>query len=145
MKRTNNITWGLFNHRLRYFWKNFRDISIFFKRIVFVLRHGYSNQARWETFAWFIDVMREILTEYRNNRCGTPMYIENYWDIEDGDEKNIVAYNAMLDEMLECLDKMDEANIIYKDMSYIEAYNLQLKAKDRFFELFSNNFYAFWD
>ena len=67
-KKTNNISYRLFhNHSI---WRNIKDIPTFFKRLYFLLRHGYSPMAQWETFEWFIDVMTEIMLNYRNNRFG---------------------------------------------------------------------------
>lgn len=63
MKRTNNLSWGLFNFRGRYFLRNIKDIPIFIKRIFFTLKHGYAPQAQWETYVWFIDTMREMASE----------------------------------------------------------------------------------
>lgn len=140
----NNLKCGLFCACRHYI----KDLKIFIKRIFFTLRHGYSPVAKWETFKWFIDVMKEILHKYRYNRCGTQIVIDNYWD-EDGnccrDEENEKAYDTILDEMLDCLDRMDESNYIYEDMDYMSAYNLQCQAKDNFFRLFSKYFYGFWD
>ena len=108
----NKLSFGLFMFHGKSWWRNLKDIPIFIKRIFFVLKHGYSPVAQWETFQWFIDVMREILTNYRHFRSGTP-------DIIDSGTKNenIEAYNAILDRMIDLLDKMDESNPIYNNMS----------------------------
>jgi hypothetical protein len=56
--------------------------------------------------------------------------------------------------MIECLELMDEDNAqqhlgIADDDHSIESYNrvwnLMLEKKNRFFELFSEYFYSFWD
>ena len=148
-KNVNSISWGLFNYKPARFWKNIIDIKYLFKRIWFVMKHGYVPQAKWETFAWFIDVMKEILCSYRYDRFGTGVVIDDYWN-EDGssnDEKNEAAYNAIIDEMIELLDKMDESNPIYfeGEIDFKANYEKQCAAKDRFFELFSRYFYTFWD
>ena len=121
-------------------WRNLKDIPIFIKRIFFVLKHGYSPVANWETFQWFIDVMREILTNYRHFRSGTP-------DIIDSGTKNenIEAYNAILDRMIDLLDKMDESNPIYDNMNWKEEDEARENAKNEFFKLFSEQFYGLWD
>ena len=136
----NKLSFGLFMFHGKSWWRNLKDIPIFIKRIFFVLKHGYSPVAQWETFQWFIDVMREILTNYRHFRSGTP-------DIIDSGTKNenIKAYNAILDRMIDLLDKMDESNPIYNNMSWKDADKKKEDAKNEFFKLFSEQFYGLWD
>lgn len=143
----NKITCDLFMYRGKYFWKNFRDIHIFFERIFFTLKHGYSPVAKWETFAWFIDVMKEILTNYRYNRCGDQILIDNYFN-NDGTEnrdENEEANNKLFDRMIELLNKMDERNEIYDDMDWEAKYRLMNNAKNDFFKLFNEHFFSLWD
>jgi len=146
MSDINKLTTGLFFHKGRYWYLNFKDIPILFKRIIFTLKHGYSPTAQWETFDWFIVIMREILTNYRNNRCGTSIVIPEFeWDNPDSEQNNIEAYNKILDEMINLLNQMDEHNPIYDDMPLKEADAAQEAAKDKFFKLFSEYFYTLWD
>lgn len=148
--KTNKLSCGLFMFHGTSWWRNLRDIPIFVERIFFVLKHGYSPVAQWDTFEWFIDVMREILTNYRYNRVGTSGVVE-YRDDDSWSDENEEAYNKILDEMIELLDKMEERYYLseniedLKKIDYTEMYNKQNKAKDRFFELFSKYFYTFWD
>ena len=146
MKNTNNITFGLFDYPKRFWYHNLKDIPIFIKRIFFALKHGYSPVAQWETFEWFIAVMREILIKYRDNRTGTPVVIPDY-NIDDliSENKNIEIYNNILNEMIELLDKMDECNSTYNGVSLEEMHSAMNAAKDKFFELFSKYFYTLWD
>lgn len=139
----NKLSWGLFMLRGKNWWRNLKDIPIFIQRIFFTLKHGYSPAVQWETFEWFIAVMREILINYRNNRMGTPVVIPDY-NIDDliSENKNIEIYNNILNEMIELLDKMDECNYLTYNNASLEAMNA---AKDRFFELFSKYFYTLWD
>ena len=74
----NKLSFGLFRFHGKNWWRNLKDISIFINRIFFTLKHGYSPVAKWETFEWFTDVMKEILTNYRNNRCGSPIIVDDY-------------------------------------------------------------------
>lgn len=148
--KTNKLSCGLFMFHGTSWWRNLRDIPIFVERIFFVLKHGYSPVAQWDTFEWFIDVMREILTNYRYNRVGTSGVVE-YRDDDSWSDENEEAYNKILDEMIEVLDKMEERYYLseniedLKKIDYTEMYNKQNEAKDRFFELFSKYFYTFWD
>ena len=143
---TNKLSWGLFMFHGKDWWRNLKDIPIFIKRIFFVLKHGYSPVAQWETFSWFIAVMREILVNYRDNRTGTPVVIPDY-NIDDliSENKNIEIYNNILNEMIELLDKMDECNSTYNGVSLEEMHSAMDSAKNKFFELFSKYFYTLWD
>ena len=143
---TNKLSWGLFMFHGKDWWRNLKDIPIFIKRIFFTLKHGYSPVAQWETFSWFIAVMREILVNYRDNRTGTPVVIPDY-NIDDliSENKNIEIYNNILNEMIKLLDKMDECNSTYNGVSLEEMHSAMDSAKNKFFELFSKYFYALWD
>ena len=143
---TNKLSFGLFMFHGKDWWRNLKDIPIFIKRIFFTLKHGYSPVAQWETFGWFIAVMREILVNYRDNRTGTPVVIPDY-NIDDliSENKNIEIYNNILNEMIELLDKMDECNSTYNGVSLEEMHSAMDSAKNKFFELFSKYFYTLWD
>ena len=142
----NKLSWGLFMFHGKDWWRNLKDIPIFIKRIFFTLKHGYSPVAQWETFGWFITVMREILVNCRDNRTGTPVVIPDY-NIDDliSENKNIEIYNNILNEMIELLDKMDECNSTYNGVSLEEMHSAMDSAKNKFFELFSKYFYTLWD
>ena len=142
----NKLSFGLFMFHGKDWWRNLKDIPIFIKRIFFTLKHGYSPVAQWETFEWFIVVMREILIDYRDNRTGTPVVIPDY-DTDDSisENKNIEIYNNILNEMITLLDQMDENNLAYNDVSLEEMHSAMDTAKNKFFELFSKYFYTLWD
>ena len=142
----NKLSFGLFMFHGKSWWRNLKDIPIFIKRIFFTLKHGYSPVAQWETFGWFITVMREILVNYRDNRTGTPVVIPDY-NIDDliSENKNIEIYNNILNEMITLLDKMDENNLAYNDVSLEEMHSAMDTAKNKYFELFSKYFYTLWD
>ena len=145
---TNKLSCGLFMFRGKNWWRNLRDIPIFIKRIFFTLKHGYSPVAQFETFEWFMDVMKEILTNYRYNRMGSPVVIDNFFDAKEENPNDVVneeAYNAILDRMIVLLDLMDEHNQLYNDMDWKEADKKKEDAKNEFFKLFSEQFYGLWD
>lgn len=142
----NKLSFGLFMFHGRSWWRNLKNIPIFIKRIFFTLKHGYSPVAQWETFYWFIVVMREILINYRDNRTGTPVVIPDYHtDDLISENKNIEIYNNILNEMIKLLDKMDECNSTYNGVSLEEMHSAMDSAKNKFFELFSKYFYTLWD
>ena len=140
----NKLSCGLFMFRGSQWWRNFKDIPIFVDRIFFTLKHGYSPVAQFETSQWFMDVMKEILINYRNNRVGSPIVLSDYWDDEKLEE-NEDAYNKILDRMIELLDLMDENNKIYNPRDWKGTYEKVESAKNEFFKLFSEHFYGFWD
>ena len=145
---TNKLSCGLFMFRGKNWWRNLRDIPIFIKRIFFTLKHGYSPVAQFETFEWFMDVMKEILTNYRYHRMGSPVVIDNFFDVKEENSNDVVngeAYNAILDRMIVLLDLMDEHNQLYNDMDWKEADKKKEDAKNEFFKLFSEQFYGLWD
>ena len=144
----NKLSCGLFVFRGKNWWRNLRDIPIFIKRIFFTLKHGYSPVAQFETFEWFMDVMKEILTNYRYNRMGSPVVIDNFFDVKEENSNDVVneeEYNAILDRMIVLLDLMDEHNQLYNDMDWKEADKKKEDAKNEFFKLFSEQFYGLWD
>ena len=145
---TNKLSCGLFMFRGKNWWRNLRDIPIFIKRIFFTLKHGYSPVAQFETFEWFMDVMKEILTNYRYHRMGSPVVIDNFFDVKEENSNDVVneeEYNAILDRMIVLLDLMDEHNQLYNDMDWKEADKKKEDAKNEFFKLFSEQFYGLWD
>lgn len=144
----NKLSCGLFVFRGKNWWRNLKDIPIFIKRIFFTLKHGYSPVSQFETFEWFMDVMKEILTNYRYNRMGSPVVIDNFFDVKEENSNDIAneeAYNAILDRMIVLLDLMDEHNQLYNDMDWKEADKKKEDAKNEFFKLFSEQFYGLWD
>lgn len=144
----NKLSCGLFVFRGKNWWRNLKDIPIFIKRIFFTLKHGYSPVAQFETFEWFMDVMKEILTNYRYNRMGSLVVIDNFFDVKEENSNDIAneeAYNAILDRMIVLLDLMDEHNQLYNDMDWKEADKKKEDAKNEFFKLFSEQFYGLWD
>lgn len=144
-----------FNYKGKYWYKNIKYIPLYFKLMHHLIKNGYDEYAEWETFNWFIDTMKPILTNYNANREGVPPVIENYFELLESDEDvveiNEKAWNDIVNRMIELLDLMDESNPKYYTDDYCGAENWKKKdeemyaAKDEFFELFSKYFYHFWD
>ena len=136
-----NPKWGLFG---RSFWKHpinwLKDLKIYRDRLRYLKKFGYSPQAKWETFAWFIDMAREILSHYRYERQGTGWYLEDNTNATY--EENREFYNGELDKMLGLLDDMDEE---LHPIESREDYDKMFKACDEFFRMFAKYFYGFWD
>lgn len=135
-KGFHNLSAGLFGYRGWRWYKNIGDFWILIKRVFFTLKHGYAPQALWETDGWFIGVMREILTNYRDNRIFVGVFESETKTAEENEQKT----NEMLDRMIKLLDKMELDTI--KDDETEEESNA---AKEEFFALFSRYFYYFWE
>lgn len=133
IKGWHNISAGLFGYRGRYWFRNIKDLWILIKRVFFVLRHGYSPQALWEMDAWFIDVMKELLTWQRDNRMSVGYFEKETVNEDENKEKT----DELLNHMLGLLEKADP----FQTGEFEEAE----KAKNEFLELFSKYFYKFWD
>lgn len=131
-----NLSAGLFGYRDWRWYKNIGDFWILIKRVFFTLKHGYAPQALWETDGWFIGVMREILTNYRDNRIFVGVFESETKTAEENEQKT----NEMPDRMIKLLDKMEFDTI--KDDETEEESNA---AKEEFFALFSRYFYYFWE
>ena len=112
-------------------------------------KRGYSYGDVWDMDYWFMRTVKPMLIHLRDHGIGIPgdLYLE-------GAENEREAWEAVLTEMVECLDLMDEdavekhLGIDHKSYS-LESYNkvndFMNQKKDRFFELFSKHFYSLWD
>lgn len=150
----NKITNGIFPYKPKFCWRNIKRFPCLFRRIGYVLKHGYSPIARWDYIAWFIDTTKDIFTEYLKYHVG-------YKIIDDtkDEEWNRQAWENIIKEMIDCLKRMDE-NRYYdtKPCKYDETgnsddlmrwYDEVWKeigiAKRRFFLLLNKYFYDLWD
>lgn len=122
-----------FDYRGRYWYKNIKYIPLYFKLIHHLIKYGYDEYATWETFNWFIDTMKSILTSYRKKHWGCP------WDMDEEE------WDGIIDKMIALLDDMDECNPKYDEEEYNKQYEKMSVAKDEFFKLFSEYFYNLWD
>lgn len=159
--KVNKLTYGLFLYRGIYFWRNIKDIPILIGRFFFILKHGYNSFARWDYFAWFIDTTKDIFEEYLKDHIG-------YRIIDDSKslEWNIEAWENIIKEMIDCLNRMKEENYLddkpkkpNMDMTteevkqrdkeidkwYNNTHKEMYKAKRRFFLLMNKYFYDLWD
>lgn len=133
----------------------FKYIPLYFKQMHHLIKHGYDIGATWDTFSWFIDTMRPILTEYRKTHIGYPIIdsniSNNIQSLSTGEEKTSQEeeWDAIIDRMIELLDLMDEGNPKYDAPEYEEdlwrADKERYAAKDEFFQLFAKYFYHLWD
>lgn len=108
---------------------------------------GYSYGDIWDMDFWFRRTVKPMLIHLKNYGIGIPGEFHN----EDASRE---AWEAVLDEMVECLELMDEDNVQkhlgitdddYSYESYTKVNDFMDEKKDRFFELFSKYFYHLWD
>ena len=131
-----------FNHRGKYWYKNIGEIPLYFKLMHHLVKYGYDEYAKWETFDWFIVTMKSILQHYKSNHHGYPVIS---FDDAEAQEKYEKKYDADIARMLDLLDEMDEDNPKYDLMEYMKKYEAINMAKDEFFKLFAEYFYCLWD
>lgn len=131
-----------FNWRGKYWYKNIKEIPLYFYLMRHLVKHGYDEYATWETFSWFIDTMKPILTNYRSDHHGYPVVS---FDDNEKQEQSEKEYDADIDRMIVLLDLMKEDNPKYDSMQYPKAYEEMYAAKDEFFQLFAKYFYCLWD
>ena len=135
-KGFHNLSAGLFGYRGWYWYKNIGDFWILIKRVFFALKHGYAPQALWETDRWFIGVMREILTNYKDNRVFTGFFFNKGLN----EEEDIAKTDKELEQMIRLLDKMDMGYCDNKD-----PFKESERAKNKFFILLSKYFFYLWE
>lgn len=110
-------------------------------------KRGYSYGDVWNMFDWFMRTVKPMLIHLKNEGIGYP-----------GEFKDRSEWEAILDEMINCLDFMDEDKVDaffgfceiddYKRMTkedHQHIYKTMEENKNRFFELFSKYYFDLWD
>lgn len=127
---------------IKEFWYDFRCRCQRFKR-------GYSYSDVWDMDHWFKRTAKPMLTHLRDHGIGIP----NALYLHDAENER-ADWEAILTEMIECLELMDEheaekylgiADDDYSATSYQRVTAFMDEKKNRFFELFSEYFYCLWD
>ena len=115
-------------------------IKLFFKQFKWAYQRatrGYADIDVWSIRDWFLFNIKPMLKQFKNGLHSKPGWIG--WK----------EYHEKLDEMLACLDMMEEDSVIEllkgNIMPDIEKAKLMVENKNRFFELFSELFYDLWD
>lgn len=130
-----------FTYKGKQWYRNIKKIPLYFKLMHHLIKYGYDEYANWETFNWFINIMKPILIKYRSH-LGYPIIS---WDDQKEQKESENNFDNAIDRMITLLDDMDECNSKYKNMDYDVKYEEMYKAKDEFFKLFSEYFYYLWD
>ena len=133
-----------FNHKRKYWYRNIKEIPLYFRLMRHLTKYGYDEYASWEIFDWFTNTMRSILQEYKKSHVGFPVVIDGCTCDDDFNHAGEV-WESIIDKMISLLDCMDEENPKYKNVSEKEKWDMMEDAKDRFFDLFSKYFYNLWD
>lgn len=148
----NKKIWNnVFFYRKRYWYLNLKNIPRYFKRLHHLIKYGWDDYAVWETFNWFIDTMREILSDYLKYHSSYPVR-----NLDVPQEDNLEIWENKIKRMLKLLDDMDEANPKYEGIENSESGKAYItrcknmrdemdKAKDEFFKIFAECFYDLWD
>ena len=112
-------------------------------------KRGYSYGDVWDMDCWFTRTVKPMLIHLRDHGIGVPNEL-----YQEGAENERGAWEAVLTEMIECLELMDEdgaekylgiAEDDYSFKSHQKQWALMEEKKNRFFELFSKYFYSLWD
>lgn len=144
MKKITSASFGLFNYRFPYWYLYLKDLGIYFKRLRYVIKYGYYPQAQWESYSYFIQMWREILTGYRWRRAGSACIVTPVRNDPEWEQENSKALDDLLDTMLDDLDIM-ELDPIDDFEHYQEVSAKRDEATKDFFEKFNRIFYDLWD
>lgn len=127
-------------YRIKNSWYNFRCRCQRFKR-------GWAYSDAWDMDVWFVRTVKPMLIHLKYNGISYPI------EFKDRSE-----WVAVLDEMIDCLDSMDE-DYVFKFLGFStvddygrmtredwdRVYTIMAENKNRFFELFSKYFFDLWD
>ena len=112
-------------------------------------KRGYSYGDVWDMDCWFMRTVKPMLIHLRDNGWGVPNDL-----YKEGAENEREDWEAVLTEMVECLDLMDEdaareyLGIADNDHSVVSYKRVNVfvdENKDKFFKLFSEHFFSLWD
>lgn len=111
-------------------WKLRRNLQRF--------RRGWAYSDVWNINHWLMEILEPMLRHLKEHHFSTPFdYTDEEWE-------------ARLGQMADCLHLMDEENVIEEvyggdAMKSQEIYETMRENKEKFFEMFSHDFYTLWD
>ncbi len=113
------------------FWRKckecFYDLQCFWERG----RHGYCWRDVWDIDQWLIATMLPMLRQFLKEHDCYPERDGRTWE----------DWNATIQEMITCLEVMENGDVKNICIDWTQE---QEDAKNRFFELFSQNFRDLW-
>lgn len=137
-----------FDWKGKYWYKNIKEIPLYFKLMNHLIKYGYDDLAEWDMGRWFTDVMKEILIHYRDDRSGYPVIS---FDDCNAQEEYEQQYDADLDKMIQLIDLIaydifeDENVLDYTKEEIDQRIKRREDAKTEFFILFAKYFDALWN
>ena len=129
-------------------WWELGDLAWKLKRNIQRFIRGYADSDSYDISSWFIEMLEPMLRRLQATNKGYP---ERY-----GDE----GWTKRLGEMADCLHYMNEMNVIGESekfskaltedgchswSDYEEIRDIVLENRDKFFEMFKEDFYDLWD
>lgn len=136
MKTILNPSYGLFNcHGIK---ENVKDTWRYLKRVVYLLRHGYSPIANWDFQAYFCALAKEILGR-ADEWIGYPLM---HPDLSE--EENKARWESDCARMVNLLEEMENDDW-GGGWAAKEWYERREVIKEEFFKLFSFYFYSLWE
>lgn len=117
-------------------------------------KNGFAKSDCWDIRDWFLDLMPKMLTEMKDNLHGfpdAPVYTgvdTQPLCLEDKDKENpkFIEWKEKLEKMIFLLNEMNEDTCSYKNQ-YEEPYITMYRdsCREKFFNMFSENFWDLWD
>lgn len=136
-----------FDWKGKYWYKNIKEIPLYFKLMNHLIKHGYDDLAEWDMGRWFTDVMKEILISYRDDKSGYPILS---FDDCNAQEEYKQQYDKDIDKMIQLIDLIaydileDENVLDYTKEEIDQRIKRREDAKTEFFRLFAKYFDALW-
>lgn len=128
-KKPTQLTWGLFYSPRQFF----GDVKIWWKRLKFLLRHGYAEPFLWQYCDCFTAVTKDWAQWMKDNRTTNIMF-EGIGEDKLGD-----ANDTFYTRMMENLELMETDGWDGEELKEATS------AAKRLFEDFGNYFFGFWD
>ena len=128
-------------------YKNIKEIPLYFKLMNHLIKYGYDELAKWDMVNWFPNIMKELLIHYRDNKSGYPLVSENVIKQELYEKQ----YDIDLDKMIQLIDVItydifeDKDWFDYEQEERDRLIKRREDAKTNFFMLFAKYFDTFWD
>jgi hypothetical protein len=121
----------------RYWYKNIKNIPLYFKRLHFLIKNGYNESATWGIDDWFFEVIPSILEKFKESTNGFPQTVEDITYNEKNEEEMVCEWHRVLDRMIYLSKTIHE--------NFYEASRLTEPLETEFFKLFLRYFHSLWD
>ena len=122
----------------------FRNIKYSWQRI----SKGYCDKDLWSIDYWFMNIIPEMLQEFKNKKQGSPGVLGQDYINEDGIRCNDMCHkewDSILEEMIFLFREMNSETCQRKNIYEKEVCDYREECKNKAFNLFSKCFYHLWD